>query len=363
MKDEAREKANSFDRILRQRTINHLENAAKHILRLMDAAYDVPLQKTLIKRMDTQRNSIIQITSEVKHGSFLSLPAFRSGRRLHLTAPTRAEEEIPNLLLVGELLLLECRNLFERIQALERIKPASDEVALVESIAGTEDSVRQIEQLQQSRSNPGGPSLESIVSQYNENVEELENLAERENLFALEKSQLSGMIPMNKGSIFNRFISTVKRKPVFEKEIGDIILLLGEKLRTKTGGLVKLPALYAMVKASKPTMEINVKDIEKVVQGLEKKGLIPGLRKMAGQEIVELVPLTATPDMNTILELASKKGHLNIEDVLFSTKWTHERATRAMKQMEEVRLAKYDLTSNEWSFPGLSQEFKVETDK
>lgn len=357
-----KEKANSFDRILRQRSATYLKNAEKHSLRLMELVYDKKAA-TLLKRVDKLKNGITQIKNDIEYGSFLSLPAFRSGRRFHTEAPTRAEEEISQLLFIGELILLESRNLFEKLQDVERKIYGDDETQVLEALTKAEESLRKIEHLHLSRSSSEGFSLEDIIAGYEENVKELEDLAEKENLSLLEKSQLSGVISMNNSSFLSRFISKISRRPVFEKEITDAILLLSERLRTKTGGLVKLPALYAMIKAAKPTLNININDVESVVRVLQRKGVIPGLREVSGMKIVELVPVTATPDQNIILELASGNGRLNLEEVLMKTKWTNERAIRALKQLEELGIAKYEITSREWAFPAFVKDFKLEEEK
>jgi len=324
----------------------------------MESVYDKK-ETALLKRIDRLRNSIAQIRNDIEYGSFVSLPAFRSGRRFHTEAPTRDEEAMSQLLFIGEIILLECRNLFEKLQSAARLIE-SDEIEAQTSITKAKDSLDRIEQLQTSRSSSEGALLDSLVASYEENVSELEATAEKENLFALEKSQLAGVINMDKGSPFARFISIVSRRPVFEREINDAILVISEKLRAKTGGLVKLPALYVMVKAAKPSLKINMKDVENVVLGLEKKGVIPGLRQVSGTKIVELVPVTATPDQNVILEMASEKGHLMLENVLLKTKWTHERAMRALKQLEELGIAKYETTSHEWFFPAFRENYKLE---
>jgi hypothetical protein len=357
-----KEKINSFDRILRQRTATYLKNAEKHALRLMELAYDKKAM-VLLKRIDKLKSSTAQIKNDIEYGSFLSLPAFRSGRLFHTVTPTRTEEEISQLLFVGELILLESRSLFEKLQYVEGKMCGDNETQILEAFTKAEDCLRKIEQLQLSRSSSEGFSLDAIIAGYEENVSELDNLAEKENLFSLEKSQLAGVISMNKGSFFSRFMSAVSRKPVFEKEITDAILIISEKLRTKTGGLVKLPALYSMVKAAKPSLKMSIKDVENVVRILEKKGIIPGLREVSGMKIVELVPVTATPDQRIVLELASEKGRLSLEGLLMKTKWMNERAMRALKQMEELGIAKYDITSREWIFPAFMQDYKLEERK
>ena len=357
-----REKANSFDRVLRQKSVNYLKDSEKHALRLMDLSYDKE-SKALLTRIDRLKSGVSQTKNDIEYGSFISLPALRSGRRFHTEAPMETEEEISQALLIGEIILLECRNLFEKLQDVERIFYEADETHILQLFQKAEESLRKIENLQRSRSNPKGYLLEAFILEYKESVDDIEQLAEKENLFAIEKNHLEGAFAMNKGTIFEKLISKLKRKPVFEKEIADTILSIGERLKTTTGGLVRLPALYSMVKMAKPSLNINMNDVEKTVCKLEKEGVIPGLRDLAGVKMVEMVPVTATPDQKTILDMASEEGKLTLEKVLIATKWTHERANRALKQMEEIGIAKYDTTSREWIFPAFSQEGELTNSK
>lgn len=354
-----REKANSFDRILRQRAANYLKNAEKQALELMELSYDKNLS-SILKRVERLKNGISKIKADIEYGSFLSLPAFRSGRRFHTETPTLAEEEIYSLLLVGELILLECRNLFEKLQAIERESHSSTESQLSNLLVEAEESLRRIEKLQLSRSSYGEVLLDSLITSYGEKVNELENLAEKEDLLALEKIQLSEVVAMNKGSIFARFISLIARKPVFEKEISDVILSISEKLKVKSGGLVRLSTLYSMIKVARPTLNISLKDVENVVRKLERNGLIPGLREISGVKIVELVPVTVTPDQDVVLKMAADRGELTLEEILLKTKWTYERATRALKQMEELGVCKYDMVTRKWTFPAFAESYNLE---
>lgn len=359
MNSKLREKANSFDRILRQRATNYLKNVEKHTSRLMEITYDKGAF-TFLKRIERLKNGISQIKYDIEYGSFLSLPAFRSERRFSTETPTKADEEIPRLLFIDELMLLECRNLFDKLQEIERkaYTYTPDDAHFLELFEKTEESLRRIERLQLSRSSLEGVPLDSIIANYEEKVNELQELAERENLFLLEIN--SGVVPKNKGSIFTRFISAISRKPTFEREISDVILLVGEKIKMKTGGLVKLPVLYSIIKAVKPSLRISIKDVENAVRTLEKKGLIPGLREISGIKIVELLPVTATPDQNTMLGIAAGGGQLTIEEVLLKTKWTYERAIRALKQMEELGICRYDVVSRKWIFPVFTEDYKLE---
>jgi hypothetical protein len=354
-----REKANSFDRILRQKTASYLKDSEKHTLRLMELSYDKGTG-LLQKRIDRLRSGISQIRNDIEYGSFVALPAMRSGRQLHTETPNDLEEEISQLLFVDELVLLESSDFFAKLQNSESIFYDSSEELVIQYFGKAEESLRRIENLQRLRSSAEKIALETMLSNYTENVDEITKVAEKEHLIALENSQLAGVFAMDQGTPFERFISKLGGKPVFEEEIGNSILNLASRLKLTSGGLVRLPALFSMVRADNPTIRISIEDVEKVVRKYEKKGLIAGLRNFAGMKIVELVPMTATPDQNIVLDLASETGRLQIEYVLTKTKWTYERANRALRQMEEFGMAKYEVTNHEWVFPVFLGENKPE---
>lgn len=361
MSTKLREKANSFDRIVRQKSNDYLKDAEKISLRIMDIAYDKNFE-TLLVRLDKLKSATTQTRCNIEYGSFLSMPTLRSGRRSQTEVPTNIENEISQLLFAGELILLECRNLSGKLQNVERTIYKVDEFQVLDVFEEAEEVLRRIDHLHRSRCSSDIVAFETIVSDYKEMTNYFEDLAEKENLSALENNHLAGAFSINKGSLFKRFISTVKNKPVFEKEITDAILIITNRLKTTTGGIVRLQALYSMVKSANNSLNISINDIERVVNNLAERRIIQGLRTFGGTKVVELVPVTATPDTNTILELASENGKLSIESVLFKTKWTHERANRALKQMEEFGLVEYDLISRQWIFPTFSQEVGV-TDK
>jgi hypothetical protein len=83
------------------------------------------------------------------------------------------------LLFVGEVMLLECRNLFEKLQATEKLIDTSEADALG-SLSEAEGSLARLEQLHLSRSSSEGASLDSVIKSYSETVSELEALAAKD---------------------------------------------------------------------------------------------------------------------------------------------------------------------------------------
>jgi hypothetical protein len=279
----------------------------------------------------------------------------RSGRRLETETPDEIEEQIPRILAAGELILLECRRLFDSLKETQKIFYDSNADKITETFTKAEDALRKIEDLQRSRVSQNNYALEQAIAGYTETTDEMDLLAQKESLSALENNHFEGII-MEKGSIYQRVISKLGKTPVFEKDIAQTISVLSTKLRTQSGGLVRLADLFYMVRAANPTKKIELDDVERVVDNMSEQGLIPGMREISGLKIVELVPVTATPDQNIILELATKAGRIEIESLMMETKWTFERATRALKEMEEIGIAKYDLTSRVWLFPVFSNK-------
>ena len=137
----------------------------------------------------------------------------------------------------------------------------------------------------------------------------------------------------------------------FDK-LSEKILLIGENRLDETGGLVSIVEILADLK----TMGVNssLQDVEKTVRKLEKQKVIPGIKKLKSRvKLVEFVDVTLSDDPREVLNLASEKGWLALSD-LIQTGWSKERAERALKELTNADIARYDSSysgGNIWFFP------------
>jgi hypothetical protein len=137
----------------------------------------------------------------------------------------------------------------------------------------------------------------------------------------------------------------------FDK-LSEKILLIGENKLDETGGLVSIAELLTDLK----TMGIksSLQDVEKTVKKLEKQKVIPGIKKLkSGVKLVEFIDVALSDDPREALNLAAEKGWLALSD-LMQTGWSKERAERALKELTDADIARYDSSysgGNIWFFP------------
>ncbi|MFX1560332.1 MAG: hypothetical protein ACFFBL_07075 [Promethearchaeota archaeon] len=99
-------------------------------------------------------------------------------------------------------------------------------------------------------------------------------------------------------------------------------------------------------------------EIEDIIEGMTKEGLIQGLSTIEGGALlVEFVPVALTNDPQEILSLAATKdGQLSIEDAVVGLGWTEERVKNALELLVKNGVAKeqrsYSKSTQYW-FPGL----------
>jgi hypothetical protein len=345
-----REKANSFDRTLRQRTTKYLRLSGEQVMRAMQNSLKNPTQ---LNRLDNLRSRLSQMTTKTEQTSFAHSPALRSGDRFSLETATKIPEEAERNLFIGELVLVKSRELFEKTQALSLSTLSG--TGIDEPLEKTETTLAKIERLHASRSGPSTNDVTPLLD--GEEADEAMQQATAEGILELEKTILQGGTGLNEKGIFEKIMALAQRRPANENEIMDTILSLSEKIRHNTGGLIRLTTLYLTLKTMRPGLTITIEDVEKTLEAMTKKGLIPGIRNVSSIKIVELVPVTYSQDQGTILELAAEaKGILNATEVTLKLGIPYERVERALKQFEELGMTKYETLKQQWTFPAFEKE-------
>jgi hypothetical protein len=135
--------------------------------------------------------------------------------------------------------------------------------------------------------------------------------------------------------------------------LSEKILLIGENKLNETGGLLSITELTLELK--KMDIKASLKDVEKTVKKLENQKVIPGIRELkSGAKLVEFIDVALSDDLREILNLAAEKGWITLADLISKTDWSKERAERALKELTEADIARYDSSyagGNIWFFP------------
>ena len=146
-------------------------------------------------------------------------------------------------------------------------------------------------------------------------------------------------------------------KGTFYNQLGVQILNMAKKRVLETGGIMTLAEVVLMVNEGRPKNIVSALDVVRALNILEKAGVIQGIKKLdSGIKIVEFIPVELTPDQNIILNLASKKGYITMEELIMQTNWPQDRIERVLQSLIDKNIAKVDssyATGKKYYFPGL----------
>ncbi|MHA1754924.1 MAG: hypothetical protein ACTSYR_05360 [Candidatus Odinarchaeia archaeon] len=159
------------------------------------------------------------------------------------------------------------------------------------------------------------------------------------------------------------FSQIVLRKDIFKKSFLNRIKIDYEKLgeylyqhaffsKKEKGGLYTTTEL---IRLFGDDSKVSYKDIIKAIQILEKKKLIPGRIKLTtGVELIQFIPFELSDDHKVILNYASKKGWVTLEELVKDLNWPLERVKIVLENLISNGIAKMDPSyskGNRYYFP------------
>ncbi len=149
-----------------------------------------------------------------------------------------------------------------------------------------------------------------------------------------------------------------KRSKVDHEKLGMLAYQRVLLDKRETGGLLVLPEVFNRVNTGQLQNRITIDDVEKAMKQLLKDNVIAGMQETEnGVVMVSFFPVEYTEDQNRILNLASEKGFITLEEVCTTLHWPEERSLRALEKLQESGTARYDesyRTGRKWYFPGLA---------
>ncbi|MBD3194141.1 MAG: hypothetical protein GF317_03740 [Candidatus Lokiarchaeota archaeon] len=122
-------------------------------------------------------------------------------------------------------------------------------------------------------------------------------------------------------------------------------------------GLLPLSEVYDLVNTGTLKEEIDIKDVLKAMENLEKRGVIQDVKQLdSGVVMIQFFPIEYTDDQIKIIELVREKGQgfIVLEEIIDGLDWNQDRALRALKTLEESGLAKFQeniIKGKRWFFP------------
>ncbi|WEU39995.1 MAG: EAP30/Vps36 family vacuolar-sorting protein [Candidatus Odinarchaeum yellowstonii] len=167
----------------------------------------------------------------------------------------------------------------------------------------------------------------------------IENLSAALKNLNIEGERLfKGLIPDI--SVFDKsFLGKLK---VNHKKLGELLFRRASLLKRVRGGLFTVGELLDWFnRAAK--YKIKVEDILKAVRILEKNRIIPGRRIIGGNVLViQFLPLELSSDHLFILNLASSKGWVTVEEASMNLNWPLERVTLVLDKLVDYGVARLD---------------------
>jgi len=138
----------------------------------------------------------------------------------------------------------------------------------------------------------------------------------------------------------------------------EILEVIGKRAK-ESGGILTLAEVALTINKEQMGNFVQLSDIVKAITLLQEAGLIPGLKTLpSGTKIVEFLSVEVSDDSNTILDLASPKGWITIEEIMLKTNWSADRAERALANLEKLGIVRVDASyakGKRWHFPGLTR--------
>jgi hypothetical protein len=146
-------------------------------------------------------------------------------------------------------------------------------------------------------------------------------------------------------------------KDKYYDKLGLETLDILQKYKEATGGLMSLAEIVLLVNKETPGIVISPEDMNNALKRLEKADLVKVFElKPSNTKIVEFVPVSMTSDQNEVLELASTKGWITLEEIMMEKEWSKERSERVLKAFKDSGIARLDSSyarGARYYFPGL----------
>ena len=146
-------------------------------------------------------------------------------------------------------------------------------------------------------------------------------------------------------------------KDKYYDKLGLETLDILQKHKETSGGIISIAETILLINKENPGVTISPDDIIKALRRMEKADLVNvfGL-KLSDVKIVEFVPVGLSSDQHDILELASTKGWITLEEVMMEKGWSKVRSERVLKAFKDGGIARIDSSyarGTRYYFPGL----------
>ncbi|NHJ02803.1 MAG: hypothetical protein EAX86_11755 [Candidatus Heimdallarchaeota archaeon] len=145
-------------------------------------------------------------------------------------------------------------------------------------------------------------------------------------------------------------------KDEFHNYLALRILEIGNKLRTKTGGIVSASELILRINEENKGITIGISDLMKSLDLLKQNGMIHSIREYSGLRVIEFIDPNLSDDHHKLLEIGARfRGEISLTDLIRESGWSLERINQSINSLinQKIAVKSETLDGIIISFPGL----------
>ncbi len=145
-------------------------------------------------------------------------------------------------------------------------------------------------------------------------------------------------------------------KDEFHNYLALRVLDIGNKLRSKTGGIISISELILRLNSDNQGFTIPIADLTKALELLKKNKMIHSIRDYSGLKVIEFIDPNLSEDHQLILEIGARfRGEIGFTELVRELGWSLERVNQSVNILIKQKIAfkTETLDGIVISFPGL----------
>ncbi len=219
------------------------------------------------------------------------------------------------------------------------------------------------------------PEIQKIYPE-SKDLQKIIKLSKKANLLKIEKKKLPTILKAKgkekkrkkfekpiesvevKQSVLHNILDRYSLKVPNKNLLIDNIISLGDsKIISELGGVVKISALYNLIKNEDNQLDFTIDDVDKVLKYMKKKGFLSDIEEIENLKLVKFIPLELSSDPKLLLESIGFEGVETKENLIKKLNWPESRVDDVLRFLIEKGICKAEnnsLSSEKFYFPGLS---------
>jgi len=159
------------------------------------------------------------------------------------------------------------------------------------------------------------------------------------------------------------FFERTRGKGKFYDKLSYVILKFLRDEYPKRGGLITLSDIVLLMNKGREDDPLTPETILTALKNLEEKNVIPKIKTLpSGAKIISFSPVELSNDHWAVLDLASSKGWVTLEEIVLKTSWSTEKTKMILEDLERIGIAVKDVKYERglrWYFPSFASKAKL----